>query len=68
MPPGSWPRGMRPGQSPAAGLQMRGNNMMGQGQTPDLKRGSDGKSRSSKGYVCISNKCALKVSFLLFYH
>jgi len=49
MPPGSWPRGMRPGQSPAAGLQMRTNNMMGQGQTPDLKRGSDGKSRSSKG-------------------
>ena len=57
MPPGSWPRGMRPGQSPAGGLQMRGNNMMGQGQTPDLKRGSDGKSRSSKGYVFFKYKC-----------
>ena len=51
MPPGSWPRGMRPGQSQAAGLQMRGN-MTSQGQTPEgLKRGADGKSRANKGYI-----------------
>ena len=50
MPPGNWPRGMRPGQSPA---QMRGSNMLGQGQSADgMKRGADAKARSNKGYFC----------------